>query len=257
MEKMKVFIACAIGAGIGTLVALSVSQYFWWIGLIVGCLFGYFSYEFKAVISAVRIAWKNVIGWRPDKKIVKHVFNILISMLGCYTTIWLVVFLLPFGFEEYPKFLSSDTLISVSLASAILFMFLIMFHCDSSDQSKAQEEIIILGKNMIPVYFHFYVLFVFFPVSVWLCVKNIAIFFWKMPRRTKKITVILLKFTKTVFILIHSEARLICGVDAGIGVFVGYFTGHIIIGALAGGLFGLLNYEIVSKRVLKLVPKRT
>ena len=43
-----------------------------------------------------------------------------------------------------------------------------------------------------------------------------------------------------------------CAVDAMIGAAVGFFAGSAIIGALVGGLFGVLNYEVVSKRLLHL-----
>ncbi len=41
-----------------------------------------------------------------------------------------------------------------------------------------------------------------------------------------------------------------------IGASIGYFSGNALIGALAGGVFGVLNYEILSKRILHLVPVR-
>jgi len=66
-----------------------------------------------------------------------------------------------------------------------------------------------------------------------------------------------LKIFCAVFIIIHSEIRLLCGVDAVIGAAAGYFTGSAIIGALAGGLIGVINYEIVSRRVLHLVPTKS
>ncbi|OGZ36037.1 MAG: hypothetical protein A2V60_01840 [Candidatus Portnoybacteria bacterium RIFCSPHIGHO2_01_FULL_39_19] len=69
-----------------------------------------------------------------------------------------------------------------------------------------------------------------------------------------KLAKLMTKFIKTIFITIHSEIRLLCGVDAAIGTAIGYFAGNAIIGAIAGGLFGLLNYEVVSRRILRLVP---
>lgn len=53
----KVFIASALGAFIGSLVALQLNAYLWWLGLIAGGLVGYLSYEFKAVLRAIPVAW--------------------------------------------------------------------------------------------------------------------------------------------------------------------------------------------------------
>jgi hypothetical protein len=52
-RTLKIFVSCAFGAGIGTLVALEMHTYLWWIGLLVGGFTGYLSYEFKAVVYAI------------------------------------------------------------------------------------------------------------------------------------------------------------------------------------------------------------
>ena len=63
-------------------------------------------------------------------------------------------------------------------------------------------------------------------------------------------------FVKTVFILIHSEERLLCMIDAVIGAGIGYSFESALIGALVGGIIGVLNFEILSKRILHLVPAK-
>ena len=62
-------------------------------------------------------------------------------------------------------------------------------------------------------------------------------------------------FSKQVLVLIHSDVRLLCGTDAAIGAGIGYLAHNPLIGALAGGILGLANYELVSIRWLKLVPR--
>jgi hypothetical protein len=57
-DALKIFIACAIGAAVGTVVALDVNKYFWWIGLLAGGATGYLSYEWRAVIAAVPAAYR-------------------------------------------------------------------------------------------------------------------------------------------------------------------------------------------------------
>lgn len=48
--------------------------------------------------------------------------------------------------------------------------------------------------------------------------------------------------------------RLLCSLDAALGAAIGYWLGNALIGALAGGILGHANFEVVSKRWLKLVP---
>ena len=61
-------------------------------------------------------------------------------------------------------------------------------------------------------------------------------------------------FVKTVVVAIHSDRRLMCLTDAATGAVIGGYTGNAVVGCLLGIVIGLANYEIVSKRILKLVP---
>ena len=79
---------------------------------------------------------------------------------------------------------------------------------------------------------------------------------WKTPwfivKQVISVTQKVAVFLIAIFVLIHSDIRLLCGVDAAIGAGIGYFAGSVIVGMFAGGLFGVVNYEVVSKRLLKL-----
>ena len=87
------------------------------------------------------------------------------------------------------------------------------------------------------------------PYLIFIVAKGAVLFLTLLPR-----------FVRNVFILIHSELRLLCLLDGGLGavagtLIVGTLAGTLV-GALAGGVFGVLNFEIVSKRLLRLVPLR-
>ncbi len=72
------------------------------------------------------------------------------------------------------------------------------------------------------------------------------------------------RFIKRLFILIHSHKRLLCGFDGTLGGLSAYWLGAsqmatlpealvvIIAGGLLGALFGVANWELISKRWLKL-----
>jgi len=74
--------------------------------------------------------------------------------------------------------------------------------------------------------------------------------------------ILLAKFSWTLFKLIHSQERLICGVDSALGVLAAYFLfvngAHsigeicaiILSGGLLGAVLGVVNFELVSKRLL-------
>ena len=64
----------------------------------------------------------------------------------------------------------------------------------------------------------------------------------------------IIKFTKNVFVMIHSDIRLLCAVSVAMGTGAGFFAGSALIGGIVGALLGVASYEIVSKRILKLAP---
>ena len=55
----KIFGACALGAAAGTAVALEMAPYLWWVGMLVGALVGYVSFEFRSVLRAAGAAWRT------------------------------------------------------------------------------------------------------------------------------------------------------------------------------------------------------
>jgi hypothetical protein len=64
----------------------------------------------------------------------------------------------------------------------------------------------------------------------------------------------IIRFCLELLRIIYSEERLLCGISAAIGVAVCHYTHNSwLIGLASGVLWGVLNYEILSKRVFKLV----
>ena len=95
-----------------------------------------------------------------------------------------------------------------------------------------------------------------FSFYLYLLPKGIVWFSRRLPGYCCKGVKIIGRFIKTVFVLVHSNERLLCMVDAAIGVAVFHFTGNnIFLGMLAGGVLGVVNYEIISVRILKLTPR--
>ena len=111
-------------------------------------------------------------------------------------------------------------------------------------------------------------------ISYW-DTNPVSVFFWHLPRglffgarwlisgipEAIKVCIIsvrfLKNFTMTLFRLIHSELRLLCAVDAAIGTAIGYFAGNLLAGAIAGGLLGVINYEIITVRVMRVAGAKS
>lgn len=273
-RTLKIFIACALGALIGSLVALQLNHYLWWIGLFAGGLTGYLSYQFHEVVSAVRIAWhktftalSNAAAWKQWALCTAALSFLFISIVIVFcgsvyliglplhpnepsqivvsqpNTVWLSVFWVAFG--EF-VFLA---VVSTALASGIdpqvlrfvvrkLNPFAICVYWPVFGVVLVMRRAIkgtplavqVLVEKILDIPF----IIVIFAQGVWRFFRNICLFLWR------------------VFIQIHSEERLLCLVAATMGSGVGYICGNALIGALAGGLLGVLQYEIVSKRILHL-----
>lgn len=61
-------------------------------------------------------------------------------------------------------------------------------------------------------------------------------------------------FIARIFHFVHSNARLLFGIDVAIGVAVGHFTGNALLGGLAGGAWWLLDWHLVSIKLLGVKP---
>jgi len=262
-RTLKVFFACAFSAGIGTMIALQIGGYLWWIGMVIGGLIGYLSYEFKAVISAIVFAWKEVLNIQPNWPEIKN---------ACKQVFWALMFLAGIGSSMYAtcSFVSrgiegSEVAILLALIGFAASVFFVIGQIEA-------EQGQLFPPYLNPYWFKMAILFtspIFFFI-VWPIVVLyyfalwIILFFREIPKLIPKIakgaislSKLVASFFKTVFVQIHSDERLLCFLDAGIGAGIGYYYHYALIGAIAGGILGVANYELISKRWLKLVPTKS
>ena len=80
MDRVRVVAACMLGTVIGGLTLSIFHQYLWWIGMIIGGFAGYIFCEPEKTLSAIRIAWKAVVGYKPDKQGLIVVFWVLLDL---------------------------------------------------------------------------------------------------------------------------------------------------------------------------------
>lgn len=244
----KVFLACCFGGGVGAFVALQLWQPLWWVGLLVGGFVGYLTYEFKAVIHAIPQAWTSAVGvigsrlqyaFRDAIHIAVNVTNIAPgSLLIVVPAVW-------YYHDIRVAMRSAVIMIIIALAAAtVLGMSAVFFS--------------LIGGELpgTPLYNPLWVYGYYLPRAIYSALRS-APEEWKLFRSEMAgLGRLLWRFFWHLFRLIHSDLRLLCGLDAALGSAIGYFSGNALIGALAGGLIGVANFEIVSKRVLHLVPSR-
>lgn len=266
-RSLKIFLTCACGAGIGTLIALQLKQQYnlnFWaliIGMIFGGLTGYIFIEFKEFVKAIPQAWQMTRHlWQGMAKRFIHLYHILANREIYKTILYLVpavvlvsanLFFLNIvfpvskeGFFESPGWNLFLIITLIALFVTLLCVFFTVVidqeYYFFTDDAKDICKKCIIYCNPIAV-------FIYWPLrGIWEELGKLVYLNWQ----------IITTFFKNLFILTHSDWRLLCAIDCMIGVCIGFACGNAIIGALAGGIFGLANYELFSVRILKLVPAR-
>ncbi len=248
MKDIRVFFACFFGALIGGLIAREVGSGLWWIGSIAGFVVGYLSYEFRQVIDGVRTAW-NAIVKIDFKKMLRSGLNVVGVVLVMIVSLILFLVCLHgalISWAVFSKLITEQSLGGfsneyfdwVSIATWFGLSVYVLFV--KTKKEDTIRKYIVVSCNPF-IFFGFLI-----PRVVFLVIKT-----------SPKWILATGKFFIEAFRYIHSDVRLLCGIDAAIGAVVGYFTGDILIGAFFGGLFGLLNYKIVRTYILKISPQES
>ncbi len=251
-DSLKVFLACFIGAGIGSLVALQISHAFWWVGLISGPFVGYINYEFRTVLRAIPQAYAAVRGWRPRRGALR--LTLQGAAVGCAASQWMcIVAFVIVALDSWSSVVKDIWAFPAFLLLMPCLFALIEFlqACGDRNENEFTPEMLkrtfrrtVLCSVPVVIFWHLprglYAAIILLPTAARLSVRGgrTAIRFF-------------VRFSWELFLRIHSEKRLICGTDSLIGAGIGYFAGNALIGALAGGLIGLLNYAFVTKRWLE------
>ncbi len=254
-EAGKVFFASALGAGIGALVALEVVAWLWWVGLLVGGLVGYLSYEWRAVVTAIPKAYRDARGWQTPPHYWTNVIWLYASTYSVF--LWLVMVLVAVTVGNGANMGEISALygcmLAVSSAPWLLVVMKLVAIGAKEDKATVREA----QENRRLAYCAFPPLVIFWhlPRGLWWIIRRIpraiAVAAIGIGRGTVVFVRFLPRFGWQVFIRIHSEMRILCGTDAALGAAVGYFAGSAIIGAAVGGLFGVVNYALVTERWLR------
>lgn len=276
-DTKKIMLACFIGGFIGTFVAFAVTPNFWWLGLIAGFPGGYLAYEFRGIGPAMKVAYSKTSrrGSKTFTGIKKHWFEktypighicfvsaiictvLLYSMLGLtdnsYSSgyFWLSTLLFPVPF--YFAFIFSVVIIGGLAHQGAMLKKLLPLTDPFHPYSHEKELLLDEGYTEVEADYQKVFGWIWFAISSFLIsIPKTILLAVKFP----------FKFSWLVFKQIHSHKRLLCGVDSAIGVAVAFLlfhssvdtqTQHLAVSAFGGMIgagWGILNWEIVSKRLL-------
>lgn len=261
-ETWSISFACALGAFIGTLVALEIAarftygSWFWSAGALIGGLVAYCAVDFHHICTGIACSYRKTINWRPDYAWWKAY---VICFGGFYTicisgTILTEIAIVPNGSIIIP-------LVVFAVVSAIM-AWVPLVNCPMDEGERRSDSLQMatnLGwsgmRNYNPIAVMYWVFW-----ATWWVIRRIPPTATTMAHATKREMKLLAtkikQFVVRAFICVHSERRKLCFVDATLGATAGFFLGSAIFGALIGAILGLINYEVVSVRWLKIVPTK-
>jgi hypothetical protein len=287
-KSRSIGIACAIGAFAGALAALKIAQWFaigqylWIIGACLGGIVDYLAYEPKHIWVAIKETWREkaaVVSRHP--RYLRNMWRRFARNAPlCF---WLGAFI-GFGFfwglfilDAIAGFSGGfQTLLCLLIICAIILVFFFallllmsMVHNPLVQKSRPNQYCIQTAREVnqvirkaILLYNPLVALVWWLPQGLWWVAPKV----WRIAIAKKTYRPVVVgawqaarwcwDFACAVFTLIHSDERLICLADSMMGAAVGYLWSSPVVGAIIGAILGVLNYEIVSVRWLKLVPGR-
>lgn len=267
---LSIALACAFGALIGTLTALEISTRFeygshlWAIGALVGGITAYVAIDFRRFCAGVVHSYHRTIAWRPDSRWWKTLAVMSGGIVMMYSSIVGVGGVTVAYFSDNPMPVLICTLLFALFASVLGAGLGWLMTGTASRGAKDAADRERLLRNLAEIGW-FFVCWCN-PIGAtlaaihglkWVAVHTPSAIARAVPatiNSVRQIVNTLVQFVTDVFVYVHSQRRTICFVDATIGAAIGYTFGSAIIGTIAGALLGVLNYEIVSVRLLRLIP---
>ena len=227
-----------------------------WLAPVAGGLFAYLAVDIRGIAAAIPEAWELAKGLRLTKKQRELARWCVCVWTSVATLIWLIffsLFSLIHHFEPHsdPTFLYiGPAVFGVVMATMSTTGWVIeIFDSDRSHhQDQIQELREVAFYTFPPILLCYHI-----PRGLWwLGWRGIPHFAANiLPRAVQFCT----NFAWHWFKLVHSSLRLLCLVDAALFTAIGLAVGGPIIAwMIAGGLFGVINYRVVSIRLLGLAP---
>ena len=257
MDTFKIARACAISGAITVAVALLVAPSYWWLGLLSGIASCYLAWEFRSALAAIPVAW--VMAVSPPARVAYHLF---LAGIGTIVAVGssVLVLLLPILAVRGMEGMNSDHISSIG-AAVFLFGMIGMivgamlkpFCCETDEEFLGVLRT--FRRRWNPFMFWGY---------------HLPRLFWAALRQIPEAVRVIGMSCWALFVLIHRSERVLSALDGTLGGVVvtawTWWSGRpdalfakiflVVCGMAMGALFGVLNYEIVSRRILGIAPPR-
>lgn len=275
MEAKKVEFGCCVGVPVGLFVAWLFAPLFWWLGILAGFCAGYSIYDLREIPANAPLAWK-----RAKKRSIEFL-NLLKKPRPFFYPFLIVgatlIFSIPkFMWTHQGFFFKEETVLTkkiftISVVSFFLFipvesiLLLSMFKlAEYGAKRKGKwyyapaDRVYLFGTSQFePVSYKNIYGFMFVGLIYSLLLGVMA-----MPKILGfvfcEIWMLIGRFVWHLVKLIHSQGRVICGIDCALGVFITYkLFGHgvettselgllLVCGAVIGWTIGHIHCKIAQ-----------
>jgi hypothetical protein len=257
-KSLQVFVAVAIGVFLGLLGAWKLMEQLgpaWWllaypVGVIGGGSTAYVFYDPRGVVRGIIVAfrktWHDVTAPEVWRRIRLLSLPLFYALMGVYlVTLWTMPFLLFLVLVDDKKgppvigWLVFQQVFCL-FACYIVVLFTAGFTYENLKTQNEQEVLRKLHEGTTHLFKY---------------LNPFVVLFWWVP---KGIVLFLPRFLRNLFIAIHSEARLICFLDAALFV-AGSFCFHnsmlvALTAGLVGGCFGAAHYKVAIRYLPHIQP---
>lgn len=252
MNQDKKSLACGgfFGGTLAGLLWLAVSlqyhQSLWAIVPVslVGGFFGWLGCDFSGVKRSIKLAWKQVVDWKPDTEWWRST-----GLCSFSLSVWSFAIVFWICFSLGDSFLSSIVagLVAWGFSGLLMLLMCVAYPDDCKYSAKDKEffKTLLIGWNVVTMPFSI----------VWYAGKGILWVLTSVPFAVK----ITGKFLWRVFKLAHSDKRRICFIGTTLGAAAGLFCAsanelNLVLGVVLPGIFGAVFslgwYEVVAVRWL-------
>lgn len=270
-QSFSIGFACALGAFVGALVAMEIAArfayggYLWAFGALAGGIVAYVTVDFRELCTGTARAYSRTVAWRPNGLYWKALGMSLVGYMTLASTIAAVALAMAMVVHPVP---SKMLVVMVGVIASITATIMAILDCSARPtwpwpdnftkerllRSRRQGYWLLVHAN--PFSAGFYAVYFSMRGTLYLVRHIPAAWAWcvaavPIAYATSR------AFAIQAFIYVHTERRTICFVDATIGAAAGYHFGSALIGAAIGAILGVVNYELVAIKWLKLIPAKT
>ena len=254
-KGLSELLACGAGILIGGLIARAINQNFWWVGMFVGGLIAYIAFDLPQVGRAIASARRMVSDYGlslPSPKFYKRfmwcylvcLFGITWIGIGSFIFVAIAEESIVRSFQLYCQFPTHDMAITILLGPLVpVLLFFAPVLNDDYDLIRIDKVAIVICPTIFP--------FWYLPKGIWYCLKRVPAGITLVSRGVNAFFRLAPRFIWQVYVRIHSASRLLCGIDAAIGVGIGWIAGSVQIGLVLGLAFYAVNRYLVTEWLVR------